>query len=156
MMIIVWRVIHILFAAVWFGSGLTIASDAKAALAARENGGELLMEKATKAFQRSFAGLILTFGSGFGLIFAMGGFKVVHKNVHMVMALTLLAVLLRAALAAPALARVRKGVSGSEEDAAEADAAKRKLAMALGIEHLLFLVGLAMMVYAANFAFANQ
>ena len=147
MTIVIWRVVHILFACVWFGAGLTVGGDAKSALQAKGKGGELLIEKATKAFQRSFAAMILTFGSGLGLIFAKGGFKDVNPKVHMVLGLTLIAILLRAALGMPALAKLRKGVMGSDEDAAEAEGAKGKLSMALGIEHLIFLVGLFFMVY---------
>jgi hypothetical protein len=146
--IVLWRVAHILFVAVWFGASLTIGSDAKTALKERANGGALLMQRASKAFQRSFAALILTFGSGMGLLFAKGGFKAVDPKVHMVIGLTLLIILVRAALGMPALARLRKGVNGSDEDAADAESAGGKLSMAMGIEHLLFLVGLFLMVAA--------
>ncbi len=147
-MIIVWRVAHILFLAVWMGSSLSIGADAKLALQERKNNGALLMQRATVAFQRSFAALILTFGTGLALIFAKGGMKAVDPKVHMVMGLTLLIFLVRAGLGMPALGRLRKGVSGSDEDAADAESAKGKLSMALGIEHLIFLVSLYFMVAA--------
>ncbi len=146
--IVLWRVVHILFVAVWMGSSLSIGADAKRALAERANGGALLMARASAAFQRSMAALILTFGSGLGLLFAKGGFKAVEKEVHMTMGITLIIILLRAALAMPSLGRVRKGVTGSDEDAADAEGATKRLSMAIGIEHLLFLAGLFLMVFA--------
>lgn len=146
--IILWRVAHILFISVWMGSSLSIGADAKQALKERSNGGALLMQRASVAFQRSLGALILTFGSGFGLLFAKGGFKAVDKQVHMAMGLTLIIILVRAALALPSLSRIRKGVNGSDEDAADAEGAAKRLSMALGIEHLLFLVGLYLMVAA--------
>jgi len=146
--IIAWRIAHILFIAVWMGSSLSIGADAKKALKERSNGGELLMARASSAFQRSMGALILTMGTGFGLLFQLGGFKVVDPKVHMAMGLTLIAILVRAAVGMPAMARLRKGVNGSDEDAADAESAGKKLSMAFGIEHLIFLVSLYLMVAA--------
>lgn len=146
--IIMWRIVHLLFVAVWMGSSVSIGADAKRALKERANGGAMLMESATKSFQRSMGALILTMGTGFGLLFAKGGFSAVDPKIHMAMGMTLLIILVRAALGMPAMARVRKGVTGSDEDAADAESSAKKLSMAFGIEHLLFLVSLYLMVAA--------
>ena len=145
-MLLVFRLLHVLFVSVWFGSSLSIGGDAKLALKERENGGQVLMQRTSLAFQRSFAALILTFGSGLAVLFFKGGFSTVGGAIHAAIATTLVAILARAVIAMPALARIRKGISGSDEDAADAESSTGKLSMALGIEHLMFLIGLTLMM----------
>lgn len=144
--IVAWRIIHILFAATWFGGSLSIAADARRALTAADSGGELLIESASKAFSRSFFAMIVTFGSGLALIFAKGGMGAVDFKIHIAMVTTLLCLVIRVALSMPALGKIRKGVSAGGSDAEEAKSKVKLLAMGIGIEHLLWLATLVLMV----------
>ena len=144
--IVAWRIIHILFAASWFGGSLSISADARRALSAADSGGELLIQRASKSFSMSFFSMIVTFGSGLALVFAKGGMGAIDTKIHMAMGLTLLCFLIRAAVSMPALGKIRKGVSAGGADAEEAKGKVKLLAMGIGIEHLLWLVTLCLMV----------
>ena len=147
--IVLWRVLHILFVAAWFGMSVSIGADAKRAINnADSKGGELMIERASKNFGMSFAAMLLTFGSGLALLFAKGGFSAVNPKIHMGLGMTLIAIVFRGALAIPAFGKIKKGVAAGGSDAEEAKKKTGLLSMALGIEHLLWLVTLLLMLYA--------
>ena len=86
------------------------------------------------------------FVTGLALVFGAGGFAGVHPRIHAAMGLAVLWIGVGSALARPAALTVLAAVDrGQVADGARA--AVRRLGMATGIGHLLFLVMLTLMLW---------
>jgi hypothetical protein len=77
------RLVHFVFMATWFGTGLFALRDVRTALAAGPAHVPLLRQRMRVVGIAASASGALTLLSGFGLIFALGGFASVPAAIHM-------------------------------------------------------------------------
>jgi hypothetical protein len=77
------RLVHFVFMATWFGTGLFALRDVRATLAAGPAHVPLLRERMRVVGIAAGASGALTILSGLGLIFALGGFASVPRAIHM-------------------------------------------------------------------------
>jgi hypothetical protein len=135
------RFIHILAMAVWFASGLTVASDARRSLAAGDASIGPLKDRLKRAYVLNAIASVVTVGSGLALFFRLGGFKVMPPRYHASLGLALLSLALLFALIGPAMQQV----TGDDKEGRAS--ALKKLGMFTGIDHLLKLIILFLMVF---------
>ena len=134
-------VVHILLAASWFAARLGVAGRLRRGF---ERGGTAALEAiadATRQQRWAFGAGVLTLATGLGLLFLLGGFRGSPPRLHIGLALTLLALVSELVLAYPALRRL--GVP------AQAESGRKRLALASGLVHLLWVATLVTMVWKA-------
>jgi len=134
--------LHVLFLAAWFGLGLRLAAQARTAVAAEPAAGAAFAADGSRTV--ALMGIFVVLGYAFALaaFFANGGFAAYTPPYHMAVGLGLALVAVHWLLVRPAWARLRATVGG-----AEAQAARGRIAMGVGIGHLLWLVLLVLMFW---------
>lgn len=140
------RFVHIFFMATWVGAVLFIAGDAKRTLSDPSASLGQLRERGTRATKLSAISALVTLGSGIGLIFAVGGFGAVPPAIHIGM-LTGFAML---AVGGGLIGRSWHQIDSALEQGAEPASllpVARRLSMAVGIFHALWLLTLGLMVF---------
>ena len=141
-------VFHISFAALIFGASLGLVGSCRRSLA---HGKGAFRHAAAEAARRAkITGIsgIMTFVTGLGLIFMVGGFGAITPNYHIAMTVMIGAIAVNLLMVKPAVKGV---VVLSQAEAFDADAAGgavKKIAMPLGILHLLWFSILALMYTA--------
>lgn len=138
--------IHVTFAAALFGGTLFLTGMCRRGLAAGDGALRHAAGEAGRVNALAKISAILTFLSGFGLIFAVGGFKAVSPRIHTAMLIMLIAIGFSAAVMGPAVKKLQ-AAAGEVVDRAAAEAAIKKLAMGSGVLHTLWLVLLILMVW---------
>ncbi|MDX1548717.1 MAG: hypothetical protein R3247_17095 [Rhodothermales bacterium] len=145
-------ILHILFAAAWFGMGLRLAAQARTALAQpREAGVALAADGArTVRFMSIFALLTAVFAYA---TLGLGGPASYGLSFHLSSGLILVLLAVQYALIRPGWARLQTAVERGEGG----EAARKRVAMGVGIGHLLWITILVLMFWprlAAAFAAA--
>lgn len=138
--------VHISFAAILFGGGLGVRKSIQSSLAV---GPAALRATLGGVAQRSkLIGMssILTLLTGVALIFvSYGGFKHAPKNFHTAIVTMLIATAVTLTLLRPALAAIGVEAARDTPDGSVIGAQLKKLSMAQGILHLLWVGTLTLM-----------
>ena len=138
------RAVHLLAMGLWFGGALFFAGDIRRTLARGAPHVDLLVERVDKVLRMSIIAGFLTIGTGFGMVFIMGGMKVLPIRMHVGTGLALMALVLEVAVLGPAFAKVTRALADQKLD--DARAAAKKLAPLVGIEHALKLAAFVTMI----------
>lgn len=138
------KLVHILSMSVWFASGLFIAGDVRRTLARGKPHTELLTGRLVRVVNASMIGGLFTIGTGVGLIFALGGFKSVGKQIHAGLGLSLVAFTLLITLIRPAVVDLDRIIE--KGDGKDVRSVTKKIAITTGIDHLLKLAVMTLMV----------
>lgn len=136
-------VLHVITAASYFGLGLPLARQARAfaesrALALGEQG------TATTRLMTVFA--VLTFAFGLAAMLVGGGFGVYPPRYHTSLLLVLVLIVVHVLFVQRGWDGLRSAVGGS----GNASAAASRVAMGVGIAHLLWLVVIVMMFWGKH------
>jgi len=138
------KLLHILSMAVWFGIGLSVASDVKRTLARGKPHTELLGARVGRTLLIAAVGGLATLATGIGLIVLSGGMKGVPPRIHAGLGLSIVAYALLLVVIRPLAARLDEVIA--KGTAEEATTLAKRLAMMTGIDHTLKLVVLVLMV----------
>lgn len=139
--------LHVLFFAAWFGLGLRLAGQARATVAAVPASGAALAADGSRTV--ALMGVFVLLGYAFAIVaffanpkFTARGFAGHDWPYHAALLLGLALVAVQGLLVRPAWARLRATVGSPE-----ADAARGRIAMGVGMGHLLWLVLLVLMFW---------
>ena len=139
----VFTVLHIITAAAWFGLALRLAGQARSVLALDRPAGLALAEDGdrTVRLMSLFALLTVVFSYiTFGLGSAIQSYNLPY---HLALSLILVLVAVQYALIRPGWKRLHLAVSGGTDG----EAARKRVAMGVGIGHLMWLVLLVLMFW---------
>lgn len=139
------KFLHIIAIATWFGHKLHLPSDIRGSLGAGLDAARAMLPRMQRAKKIGFGAGVLTLATGLTLIFLSGGFAAVPPRIHAGFTLTLLIFAVSAAGVGPTWKRVEEAVTGG--DLATAQAKAKRMGMFFGIEHLLWTLTLATMVF---------
>ena len=137
-------ILHIAITAVWFGSSVSTPGRIRRGLQAGDAEAKWMVSETMRALRMSFIFGILTLISGLALIFQLGGFKHVGKNIHMSMGMVLIMIVLNMVLQA-----IWKGAQQKFNETGDhsiLQGVKGKMVMFGGMQQLLWLVVLGLMV----------
>jgi hypothetical protein len=140
-------VIHITAAAILFGGMLGVPRLVRRSL---DLGTETLRMAAAEAKKRaglSAVASIATLWTGVGLIFLMGGFKFAPLNFHMALGLMLGAVTINLTFMRPAVKSVVLESAKPAPARQVIEGALKRISMAQGILHLLWITNLILMFH---------
>jgi hypothetical protein len=140
--------LHVLGFGAWFGLGLRLGGQARTAAVAEPAAGATLAADGSRTV--GLMNVLVLIGYAFALVafFTRGGFATYTVPYHIALTLGLVLVAVQWLLVRPAWARLRATVGG-----AEADRARGRVALAVGIGHLTWAVLLVLM-YWTRFAAA--
>ncbi len=139
------KILHIACAAVWFGGSISTPGRIRRALILGETEIKWMAMETSRSMKisRIFAGA--TWLSGLFLVFSVGGFRNVSKSIHMGLGLTTVMLLLEALVIRTLWNGIQKMITeGGDRSAIQP--LKAKLAMAGGMQQLLWLLVLVLMV----------
>jgi len=138
------RLLHLMFATLWFGVGLTLPGDVRRTLSRGRPQVDTLPERALRATVIALGSGVLAILTGVALIFNRGGMKAVSVRIHagLGLALVLLALTVLGFLTHRKIAEVIR--SGGDLEPARALA--KRVSMLSGIEQLVWLIILTLMV----------
>ncbi len=139
-------VLHISSAALLLGATTGMLRNLRRTAALGKEAFALAVEDAggrAKVMMKAGPTTLLT---GLGLIFLLGGFAVVPLNIHIALALMLLAQVVSVTVMRPAMGRLLKIAGEPVFDPGAVSAPLKKLAMGQGILHLLWLSMLVLML----------
>jgi uncharacterized membrane protein len=139
------RLLHILFAAVWFGGGLFLPGDIRRTIALGPPHAEQLVARIDRVVPFLIGAALLTLLTGGAMVLWVGGFSAIPRRIQVGLLLTVVIFLIGAVVASPQWKRIAAIVRAGG-DLAEAKGLARRFSLANGIEHLLWLVVLALMV----------
>lgn len=139
-------VFHVVFAALWFGAPLMLGSVLKKA----KPHGRAAFHAATTVGARmamlAGVGVIGVVVTGVGLIFLKyGGMKGLPVRFHIALGLGLLATGVGFGLLRPTVSKLAQAASAESYDLEQATASIKRVAMGVGINHLLWLICLVLM-----------
>ena len=149
MLITTLRLLHIIFMAAWFGSGLFSSGDARRTLSSDNSDLDLLVNRLNRYGVVGGAAGLLTIVTGFGLIFALGGFAVVSPAIHISIVTSFIMWVVGLVLVGGSSRKIAAGVKENKPRQELLGHAK-KIAMGTGILHLLWLITLVLMVFRAH------
>lgn len=138
-------VLHVTAAALLFGGGTGIVRNLKTTL---ELGKEVFKLATADAARRSrLVGMssLLTLATGLALIFMTGGFAQVSLNFHIALAVMLAAIVVSSVLVRPSVMKLAGLAQAENIDKDAARSLIKRLAMGIGIVHLLWLITLTLM-----------
>lgn len=139
------KLLHIIFASVWFAGNLTFSKDIKQTLQAGAPHTKLLLERGKMAQMFTLPAGAFTVATGFELIFTMGGFKAVPMGIHISLVLAIIAVLIEGMMIMPAWHKITEYIQ-EEKNMEEIKDLPKKISMFTGITHLLRTIILVLMV----------
>jgi hypothetical protein len=140
-------VIHITAAAILFGGMLGVPRLVRQSLDLGTDTLRMACAEAKKRAGLSAIASIATLWTGVGLIFLMGGFKVAPLNFHMALGLMLGAVTLNLTFMRPAVKSVVLESAKPEPARQAIEGALKRISMAQGILHLLWITNLILMFH---------
>lgn len=139
-------VLHLIFFAAWFGLALPLVGRARAALAAEPSAGTLLLNDGARTIRLMsifvVLGYVLALVTFAARVLPDGGFAVYGWPYHTAITLGLVLVIVQFALIRPAW----KGLQASL-GSPDADTARKRLAMGVGLGHTLWLVLVVLMFW---------
>lgn len=138
--------VHISFAAILFGGGLGVRKSIQSSLAVGPAALRATLAGVAERSKLIGVSSIVTLLSGVALIFvSYGGFKDAPKNFHTAIVTMLIATAVTMALLRPALGAIGVEAARETPDGAVIGAQLKKLSMAQGVLHLLWLATLTLM-----------
>ena len=139
-------ILHVITAAAWFGLGLRLSSKARSALTLEPVAASALVgdTQRTIRFMNVFMGLTLLFS--LVAFFLGGGFGFYGPQYHTSLLLIVVLTALQFGVLAPAWRGLHGSIAG-DGDLADADGYRKRIAMSVGIGHLLWLVVLILMFW---------
>lgn len=144
MILLAFKLLHLLFAATWFGTGLTLVGDARRTLALGPPHLGPLFARLRRVTIIMLGSAALSLAFGFGLIFARGGFKFIAVRYHIGLSLSLVAGVLTFLMSRVA---AKMAAIGEQGDMAQLVAQQKRLAMLSGMFQLLWTVILFLMIF---------
>ena len=136
--------LHVVSMAVWFGGGFGLPNDIRKTLARGKPHTEMLAARVNRALGLATLAAIITIGTGFGLIFAKGGFASVPHRIHAGMAIALVSLGVLLFMIRPRAAQLEKALASGEGK--DLRTIQKRIGMATGIDHLLKLIVIVLMV----------
>ncbi len=136
-------VLHIAFAAIWFGHKLGLPADARATVHGMDGPQQGLIERLKRAARLDVLAAAGTLVTGGALVYRRGLAEVpwtVYAGAGVAVALIVVSVM----LTRPARRELRDALAGAERP--EATAASRRLATAVNVEGLCWIAALVLMV----------
>lgn len=130
-------ILHVITAAGWFGLALVIGGLARQAAAGAGTG---VVEEGAKTVKLMNIFIVLTFVFGLSAFFIGGGFAGYGPQYHASLTLVLILVGVQLLMIRPAWSRLASGAEG-------ADAGRKRMTMAVGIGHLIWLIVLILMFW---------
>lgn len=128
-------ILHILFAAAWFGLSLRLGSWARTVLDLPRDAAEKVHQNGSKTVRLLGILLVVQFVTALALFLGTGGFAVYGPEYHTSITLALLMIGFHYALIQPSWGRLFTVGEG----------AQKKISMAVGISHLLWFIILVLM-----------
>jgi hypothetical protein len=144
----VFIILHIITAAAWFGLGLRVAGRARQAVTAERATGMALSEDVSRTIHLMTVFIVLTFVFSLAAFFIGGGFRTYgpRPEFHIALSLILLFVLLQVLLIQGTWRKIASGLKSNAPEV-ELTSHSKRLAMGVGIGHLLWLVLLVLMFW---------
>ena len=138
----VFILLHIIMAAAWFGMGLRLAAQARTVLRLERSAALALANDVARSvhFMGIFIGLTLVFAFG---ALGLGGGYPGQIQYHIASMLIVVLVVFQFALVRPAWTKLRTAI----ETGTEGDAFRKRIAMSVGLGHLLWFVLLVLMFW---------
>jgi hypothetical protein len=133
-------ILHVIFAAAWFGMSLRLTGQARTALGAAPGIGQVLANDGAKTVKLMGAFLVLTFVFGFAAL-ALRGFAMYAWPIHTAVTLLIIMIAVHFFLIAPGWKSVQAAATGVGQ------ASHKRIAAGLGISHLLWLITLIFMFW---------
>jgi uncharacterized membrane protein len=140
--------LHLLSMAVWVGGGLTIAGDVRRTISRGKPHTDILAARIERSLGINAVAATFTLLSGLGLVFGKGGFGAISPMVHAGFALALVVFATELLGLRPTVAKLGQTLANGE--AKDLKSMQARIAMFTGIGHLLKLVILVLMVFAAR------
>jgi hypothetical protein len=139
-------ILHIVTAAAWFGLGLRLSAKARNALTQEPTVATALIDdtQRTVRFMSIFIGLTLVFS--LVAFFLGGGFARYGPQYHTSLLLIVILTGLQVAVIAPAWKGLHGAIAGTT-DASSADSYRKRIAISVGVGHLLWFVTLVLMFW---------
>jgi len=128
-------ILHILFAAAWFGLSLRLGSWARTVLDLPRDAAELVYHNAGKSVRLLGLLLIVQFVTALALFLGTGGFAVYGPEYHTSITLALLMIAFHYVLIQPSWGKLFT----------VGESAQKKLSMGLGLSHLFWFIILVLM-----------
>ena len=134
--------LHIIAAAAWFGLGLRLASQARAALAGEREVALALCDDAARAVRLMGIFIVLAFVFSMGALGLGGGYSGQFQY-HTASMLIVVLIVVQYGLIRPAWNGLRAAITSSEDGVLYS----RRVAMTVGIGHLIWLILLTLMFW---------
>lgn len=138
--------LHVITAAAWFGLGLRLAAQARKTLNQDHPAAVALSEDVQRSVRLMGIFIVLTFLFGLGAFFIGGGFAAYGPLYHTSLLLIFILILLQYFVIRPTWAKIQKGVA-AQEPSGELVGYRKRIAMTVGIGHLIWLVVLVLMFW---------
>lgn len=140
----IFTILHIITAAAWFGMGLRLAAQARTVVSLDRNAGLALAKDTLRTVRFMNIFIVLTFIFAFATL--MLGMSTVSYGMqyHMASLLIVILVVIQFALIRPAWTRLHGALETSE---AEVGGYQKRIAMATGLGHLIWLFLLVLMFW---------
>ena len=139
----IFTILHIITAAAWFGLALRLTGQARAALAQGGAAGIALATDGARTVRLMSLFIVLTVAFAYAT-FGIGTTLLQYGvNYHIALSLILVLVAVQFALIRPGWKRLENALGGS----GDGEAARKRVAMGVGIGHLLWLVLLLLMFW---------
>ena len=130
-------ILHVITAAGWFGLALSIGGLARQAAAGK---GQSIAEEGAKTIKLMNIFIVLTFVLGLIAFFIGGGFAAYGPQYHTSITLVLILVAIQFMMIRPAWSKLADGGTA-------AASARKRMGMAIGIGHMIWLVVLVLMFW---------
>jgi uncharacterized membrane protein len=140
--------LHLLSMAVWVGAALTISGDVRRTISRGKPHTDILAARIERSLGINAVAATFTLLSGLGMVFAKGGFGAISPMVHAGFALALVVFATELLGLRPTVAKLGQTLANGE--AKDLKSMQARIAMFTGIGHLLKLVILVLMVFAAR------
>ncbi len=144
-MIVALKIIHITFAAAWFGHKILISRDVSESVRSMV-GTEAFVARIKRAERLALFSGLMTLASGVALVYYTTGFADTPLLIYLGLAAVLAMFVVGAFVARPAWKTILTGLS--QQDVVAASAGEPRLRQSLLLEDLLWILALATMVSA--------
>jgi len=140
-------IVHVLAAFYWFGVTATLASRIREALAGNAvNTPNVIKGLAARSIVTDLCGLVVL-GTGLGLVFSVyHGFAGLHPRFHIGLSVAMVWFAVGAFMVRPKLTALAQAVRGGAVGP-DANPLRKRIAMLVGIQHLLFVIVLVTMLW---------
>jgi hypothetical protein len=139
--------IHILAAAAWFGLGLRLAGQARRAIQIQRSAGLMLTEEAFQTERMMSIFLIVTVVFSLIAFFGNGGFVRYGPLYHTSILLIVVLLGIQFLMLRPGWDGIRRALAGEAAKIGEVEGFRKRVAMGIGIGHLIWVILLLLMLW---------